>query len=284
MKRHFTFLTVVLSFFVLFSDISCSEAASLKSSIIGKWFRVDGNEQIEFLKDGTVIVGSNAGDYKFIDDNRLRLDFKTGVIVFEVSIDKEGGLNLKEPTGRSSRYLTEKAYKVYRAQLKVEEEKKRKEEERRRKEEEEKRKAEWEKWVKERFTISDLTVLHNETKLMWTRDANIARKGMEWHDVFKFIESLNQQKYAGYNDWRLPSKEELKTLVDFAKGQGYKDFFNKIGFKNVQSHNYWSSTDAGRPLETTGLKQGWILDMRDGVMFVAYRVGYFDVWPVRAGQ
>lgn len=103
-------MVLVFSVFVL-SSVSC-EAANLKKAIIGKWF-TDGG-QIEFLKDGTVIWVSDAGDYKFIDDNRLRVDIKgTAAMVFEVSIDKEGGLNLKAPTGGSNRFVRETAYKEY---------------------------------------------------------------------------------------------------------------------------------------------------------------------------
>ena len=32
-------------------------------------------------------------------------------------------------------------------------------------------------------------------------------------DVFEYINKLNQQNYAGYNTWRLPSLEELLSLV-----------------------------------------------------------------------
>ncbi|MBI3353871.1 MAG: DUF1566 domain-containing protein [Nitrospirae bacterium] len=58
-----------------------------------------------------------------------------------------------------------------------------------------------------------MTVTDKEAGLMWTRDANIAEKCMNWYDALKFIKQLNKQKYAGYNDWRLPTKEELQTLV-----------------------------------------------------------------------
>lgn len=101
--------------FLLFILSSVSEASNLQSRIIGKWVEVDGDEKIEFLKDGTVIIVSKGfsgvGDYRFIDENRLRMNISgfwgiAGAQVFEISIDKEGHLIIKEPDGKVSEYIT----------------------------------------------------------------------------------------------------------------------------------------------------------------------------------
>lgn len=241
MKGHFAFLTSVLLLFFLFVVVSCSEAANLKKGIIGKWFK--GHRQIEFLKDGTVIWGSNGGDYKFIDNNRMRIDIKgRAAMIFEVSIDK--GQLILTADGDIERYIS---------------------------------KSEMEKRIKEKYTFADLTVFDIKTKLMWIKDANIGGEGKRWRDALKFIENLNEKKYAGYSDWRLPSKEDLLTLVNFAKEQGYdaniNEFFNKIGFKNVQAVNYWSATTNAD-----------IVFMGTGLVDAAIGPFYFDVWPVRGGQ
>lgn len=115
MKRGLSVgLALVVSVFLLSVAVSCSKTESMKSSISGKWFRVGGHnlgKQIEFLEDGTFIDGENAGDYRFIDDNRLRIDGPMGqAIVFEVSIDKEGSLNLKGHDDEVLNYVTEKAW------------------------------------------------------------------------------------------------------------------------------------------------------------------------------
>jgi|SRR2546422_1525652 len=48
------------------------------AGIVGKWIVVDTTQTLEFFKDGTVnVVGggaSAAGNYKFVDEKRLRLD------------------------------------------------------------------------------------------------------------------------------------------------------------------------------------------------------------------
>ncbi len=113
--RYLSFM--VTSIFLLFILYSCSE--NLQSRIIVKWIEKDGKESIEFLKDGTVIgiypskfkSGSESvtGNYKFIENNRLKIDFGiiVGTVVAEVSIDKEGRLNLKEPNGKVEIFMSE---------------------------------------------------------------------------------------------------------------------------------------------------------------------------------
>ena len=148
----------------------------------------------------------------------------------------------------------------------------------------------------ERFIFSDLTATDKVTGLMWTRDANIAKKGkgmtwgtdgsMIWKETFKFIEKLNKQKYAGHNDWRLPKKEELQTIVGYAKKkQRYEielsEVLKKLGFKNVNSTFYWSSTVyAGT--DYTDAAWGAFVDV--GVMGYYDKTFFYYVWPVRSGQ
>ncbi len=134
-----------------------------------------------------------------------------------------------------------------------------------------------------RFIFSDLTAKDKKTGLMWTRDANIAGREMGWYKANDYIKQLNKQKYSGYTDWRLSSKEELVTLIDYAKGKGYKEDFhqvlNKVGFRNVQANLYWSSSSyAG------GTSVAWIVNMWDGVVRGGYETNTRYVWPVRAGQ
>jgi hypothetical protein len=142
---------------------------------------------------------------------------------------------------------------------------------------------------KERFVFSDLTVADKVTGLMWTRDANIADKKMTWYDASKFIEGLNKQKYDGYNNWRLPTKWELQTLVDYAsqKHAEYDDdgcytdlqkLLNEIGFKNVQGDGYWSSATDDDTIGAGGVYMGV------GRVFAYIKSGNYYVWPIRGGQ
>ena len=257
MKRYLKVLGMVVVFSVFVLSL-VSDAVDFKEAIIGKWFEDKGDKQLEFFKEGTVIMDGTPVDYKFIDDNRISLDFVSIRIVYEVS--KEGNLILND--GEVNKYLTEKAKE---AQIKAEEKRENAE-------------------LGKRFTVSDLTILDKDTKLMWTRDADIAGKPMTWDNAFKFIKRLNEQKYAGYNDWRLPNGKDLETLSNFGKDQGYKEnlagLFNIIiGFKNVQYSSYWSSTTSD-----DGRGGTWIVYMDFGSTGIPKKTSHRYVWPVRAGQ
>jgi hypothetical protein len=63
------------------------------------------------------------------------------------------------------------------------------------------------KKMKERFNIKNNTVIDNHTNLMWVR--RIFKK-MKWQEALSYCEKL---KLDNYKDWRLPTLDELLTLV-----------------------------------------------------------------------
>jgi tetratricopeptide (TPR) repeat protein len=138
-----------------------------------------------------------------------------------------------------------------------------------------------------RFIFSDLTIKDISTRLMWTRDANIAGRPMTWFMTSTFIEKLNKQKYAGYNDWRVPTIEELETLADYVKVQGCErgcnKLFSKIGFRKVQDR-YWSSSPYEDPEDRIGYWAKGIILEDGGYVFSDSMILRTYVWPVRAGQ
>lgn len=63
--------------FCLFLYSSCTPGSQVK--LVGKWANKDGNDTIEFFKDGTVCVREKdvevCGNYRFVDDDRIRVRF-----------------------------------------------------------------------------------------------------------------------------------------------------------------------------------------------------------------
>jgi hypothetical protein len=76
-----------------------------------------------------------------------------------------------------------------------------------------------------------------------------------------FVDELNSQGYCGYTDWRLPTLNELETLVDlnFAGNIDPSLFPNNDGSDYYSRPTYWSA-DTFSPLNT----QAWAVDFYDG--------------------
>ena len=90
----------------------------LKKNVIGKWMNLKETESIEFLNDGTIVIidkrGVNPklrGNYKFVDEGRLRVDFKGGLYAglmpamhFKISISENEITLTDEPDGTATIY------------------------------------------------------------------------------------------------------------------------------------------------------------------------------------
>lgn len=64
-------------------------------------------------------------------------------------------------------------------------------------------------------------------------------------DTYDFIKALNAKNFAGYHDWRMPTVEELKTLICEKEGYPKIDlnlFPNTISLINTSPKYYWTST------------------------------------------
>ena len=60
----------------------------------------------------------------------------------------------------------------------------------------------------------DETVTSKKHGLMWvkTDSMNDLKKWVNYQDSVDYVRELNAKKFAGYNDWRLPMKDEMVTL------------------------------------------------------------------------
>ena len=78
----------------------------------------------------------------------------------------------------------------------------------------------------ERFVDNgDGTVTDHKTKLMWMQDDSyiIYKKFLVFRIAKKFMDKMNAESFAGYNDWRVPSKEEAHSLYYREKEKSIQD-------------------------------------------------------------
>jgi len=73
--------------------------------------------------------------------------------------------------------------------------------------------ATWEKGL--RMVRDNNTGLIWESKSPFSSDVNYKGNSCTWEDAFTYIKELNKRAYCGFRDWRLPSREELRTMVDY---------------------------------------------------------------------
>lgn len=149
-------------------------------------------------------------------------------------------------------------------------------------------------WPNPRFVVgkgaeSDC-VRDNLTGLFWVRDLNtVSINGAEpgslttWSNALASIASINSGNgYCGHNNWRLPNKLELKSLVNYGSSDPVA-WLTTQGFSNVQSRSYWSSTTYA-----SGLSAAWTVYFTNlpvgPTILSMVKTNYAYVWPVSGGQ
>jgi len=120
--------------------------------------------------------------------------------------------------------------------------------------------------------LISVTYTDTQTGLMWSKSGNIAGERMDWDKAMSWVRNLN---YGGYNDWRLPTKEEFESFIK-REGKTPTENLHADGFENVANF-YWSSTSSSDKYTTYSL----VVHIADGYMGYFTRSGSNYVWPVR---
>ncbi|OIO78698.1 MAG: hypothetical protein COS39_07590 [Hydrogenophilales bacterium CG03_land_8_20_14_0_80_62_28] len=129
-------------------------------------------------------------------------------------------------------------------------------------------------WPTPRFKTEDGMVLDRLTGLVWTRDANLARYPLMWSEALDRVARFNAARLLGHDDWCLPNRRELRSLVSHQTRRPALPKPNP--FINVFAGWYWSSTTAA-----ISPAHAWYVDMDGGRMFYGGKDQSFMLWPVR---
>jgi len=92
-------------------------------------------------------------------------------------------------------------------------------------------------------------------------------KDVTFDEAYRYCAKMD---YLGLNDWRVPSYEELKSLLELSR----RPIAIKHAFKNVQEGIYWSSTKDRR-------ENAWYVDFDLGRYYTAEYSKKFFVLCVR---
>ncbi|MBR4489582.1 DUF1566 domain-containing protein [bacterium] len=88
------------------------------------------------------------------------------------------------------------------------------------------------------------------TNLYWQKDSAQADT---WKEALSYCENL---EYAGYDDWRLPNKNELLSLVDYSKAGTEAEILSS--FPGMTPDIFWTSTGSNHGT--------WLIYMKDGTL------------------
>jgi hypothetical protein len=97
-------------------------------------------------------------------------------------------------------------------------------------------------------------------------------------DASTFVTAVNTAALCGFNDWRLPTVDELQSIVDY--GVAFPGpTIDTIWFPNTQSDVFWSSSPyVGSAVDA------WYVYFYNGFVVDGPRISYGYVRLVRAGQ
>ena len=114
---------------------------------------------------------------------------------------------------------------------------------------------------------SDGTVTDNLLKVMWAPTLS------EYMTHSKAGKACKDLSFAGYKDWRLPTVNELFSLVDRKK---YSPAIDTDIFPDTKSSWYWTSEEY---VGSSGYS--WVVDFYNGNVYGGYRSIVYYVRPVR---
>ena len=91
-------------------------------------------------------------------------------------------------------------------------------------------------WALPDFEIIGKTVIDNINELVWDNSHDDLL--LTWKDAKEYIAGLNEAEYLGRSDWRLPGREEIRSIVKYDDSQPAVD---KSVFSGTRNAYYWTA-------------------------------------------
>jgi len=141
--------------------------------------------------------------------------------------------------------------------------------------------------VTQRFTLLSGIgcVIDNLTGLMWSQDINIAGETKTWTAAINYCEGLS---LGGYTDWRMPNKNEMKSLIDYSNDTPALPTGHPFtGSKLTSNIMYFTSTTKpgdtyyGREPPIVMSDYISLIRLKDGAINDNLKSNSFYIFPVR---
>ena len=115
----------------------------------------------------------------------------------------------------------------------------------------------------ERFVDNgDGTITDHEMGLMWKKSDSMIdlKKWVNYQDAVDYARELRENKFAGYDDWRLPAKDEMESLYNESFSQS-----DKFG-KDIHISDKFTSGCGFSMIakQVDGRMRTWVLNLREG--------------------
>ncbi len=112
-----------------------------------------------------------------------------------------------------------------------------------------------------RFVFADHGLVRDEyTQLFWPAETDVFDFPLSWPESLQAIVQLNQKRYLGRSDWRMPNRKELRTLIDH--GRKNPALSRNDHFSGLRYSWYWTSTTSAMFPE-----YAWYIHLAGGRMF-----------------
>jgi len=115
-------------------------------------------------------------------------------------------------------------------------------------------------------------ITDNLSNLMWQDNKEPTTLTLGWSSAKSYCSNL---VLASYRNWRLPTRKELHSIVDYGK---YNPSMDKT-FKNIEVYNNWTSTVSPRDTD-----KAWTVFFVSGEEDLDYKTNYGNVRCVRTKQ
>ena len=129
-------------------------------------------------------------------------------------------------------------------------------------------------WPAPRFDQLENDLIQDRlTGLVWPRVASLGDFPMSWTEALAAVKLMNGENAFGHDDWRLPNRRELSSLVSYTHHRPALPAGHPF---RVSQTWHWTSTTAAIAPDCA-----WRVHLEGGRMFFGDKTRDAMVWPVR---